>query len=145
MYLSNTVWQFLSWYSRVEEELLQAEDVRFTDYWRQLADRRDECAVLLTQVCSVKMCYIFIWLCLGLIDSVPTANGHWLRVLEMLGTLCVDDCHAGSIWWHIVFKLVCFKRVMTQLTMCEIHMFCSCWWFSFFYITSILINRLVQQ
>jgi len=55
MYLSNIVWQFLSWYSRVEEELLQAEDVRFTDYWRQLADRRDECSVLLTQVCSVKM------------------------------------------------------------------------------------------
>ncbi|GFG40674.1 hypothetical protein Cfor_06711 [Coptotermes formosanus] len=45
-----TTQQFLSWYSRVEEELLQAEDVRFTDYWRQLAERRDECADLLTQI-----------------------------------------------------------------------------------------------
>ena len=34
---------------------MQAEDVRFTDYWRQLAERRDECAILLTQVRSVKM------------------------------------------------------------------------------------------
>ena len=113
MYLWNFVWQFLSWYSRVEEELLQAEDVRFTDYWRQLADRRDECAVLLTQVCSVKMWYIYIWPSLGLIDSVPTANGHWLRILEMLGTLhvvtvmlaVVDGTlslswYVLNVWWH---------------------------------------------
>jgi hypothetical protein len=55
VYSSNIVWQFLSWYSHVGEELMQAEDVRFTDYWRQLAERRDECAILLTQVRSVKM------------------------------------------------------------------------------------------
>ncbi|XP_069704565.1 conserved oligomeric Golgi complex subunit 3 [Periplaneta americana] len=45
-----TTQQFLSWYSKVEDELLQADDVRFTDYWRQLADRRDECADLLSQI-----------------------------------------------------------------------------------------------
>ncbi|PSN56138.1 Conserved oligomeric Golgi complex subunit 3 [Blattella germanica] len=45
----DTTQQFLSWYSRVEEELLQAEDVQYTDYWRQLAERRDECAALLSQ------------------------------------------------------------------------------------------------
>ncbi|XP_021942547.1 conserved oligomeric Golgi complex subunit 3 isoform X2 [Zootermopsis nevadensis] len=45
-----TTQQFLSWYSHVEEELLQAEDVRFTDYWHQLAEQRDECAVLLSQI-----------------------------------------------------------------------------------------------
>jgi hypothetical protein len=55
VYSSNIIWQFLCWYSRVEEELLQAEDVQFMDYWRQLAERRDECAVLLTQVRSVQM------------------------------------------------------------------------------------------
>jgi len=31
MHLSNTIWQFFSWYSCFEE-LLQAEDVRFTEY-----------------------------------------------------------------------------------------------------------------
>jgi hypothetical protein len=55
MHLSNTIWQFLSWYSRVEEELLQAEDVRFTEYWRQLAERRDECALLLSQVSPMQL------------------------------------------------------------------------------------------
>lgn len=45
-----TTQQFLSWYSHVEEELLQAEDVQFMDYWRQLAERRDECGVLLSQI-----------------------------------------------------------------------------------------------
>jgi hypothetical protein len=55
MHLSNVIWQFLSWYSHVEEELLQAEDVRFTDYWRQLAEQRDECTVLLSQVSFLQL------------------------------------------------------------------------------------------
>jgi hypothetical protein len=61
----------------------------------------------------VKMLYIFIWLSLSLIDSVPTANGHWLRVLEMLGTLRVVTVmlavfdgtlslswYVWNVWWH---------------------------------------------
>jgi hypothetical protein len=55
IYSSNIIWQFLSWYSHVEEELLQAEDVQFMEYWRQLAERRDECGILLSQVSFMQL------------------------------------------------------------------------------------------
>ncbi|XP_049947756.1 conserved oligomeric Golgi complex subunit 3 [Schistocerca serialis cubense] len=45
-----TTRQFLSWYSDVEEELLHEEDVQYTQFMKQLTERKDECTVLLTQI-----------------------------------------------------------------------------------------------
>ncbi|XP_067011172.1 conserved oligomeric Golgi complex subunit 3 [Anabrus simplex] len=45
-----TTQQFLNWYSQVEEELLQEDDVQYTEYLKQLSERRDECASLLAQI-----------------------------------------------------------------------------------------------
>jgi hypothetical protein len=91
----------------------------------------------------VKMWYIFIGLSLGLIDSVITTNGHWLRVLEMLGTLRVETVilavfdgtlslswYVLNVWWH---NCQCMKSVCSLVDNS-----------AFFNVSSILINRLVQ-
>lgn len=53
----NILLQFLAWYSQVEEELQESEDVQYTLYVKQLADRRDECSSLLSQVVNNLLIY----------------------------------------------------------------------------------------
>uniref|UniRef100_A0A1B6C2I1 Conserved oligomeric Golgi complex subunit 3 n=1 Tax=Clastoptera arizonana TaxID=38151 RepID=A0A1B6C2I1_9HEMI len=42
--------QFLNWYSQLEDEWLEEDDLIYTSYLNQLTERRDECANLLSQV-----------------------------------------------------------------------------------------------
>ncbi|XP_046673137.1 conserved oligomeric Golgi complex subunit 3-like [Homalodisca vitripennis] len=42
--------QFLQWYSSLEKEWVEDEDLVYTNYCKQLAERKEECSQLLTQV-----------------------------------------------------------------------------------------------
>lgn len=42
--------QFLQWYSSLQDEWLEDEDSVYTNYSKQLSDRKDECSQLLSQV-----------------------------------------------------------------------------------------------
>ncbi|KAG8333758.1 Golgi transport complex subunit 3, partial [Homalodisca vitripennis] len=42
--------QFLQWYSGLEKEWVEDEDLVYTNYCKQLAERKEECSQLLTQV-----------------------------------------------------------------------------------------------
>ncbi|XP_046674789.1 conserved oligomeric Golgi complex subunit 3-like [Homalodisca vitripennis] len=42
--------QFLQWYSSLEKEWIEDEDLVYTNYCKQLAERKEECSQLLTQV-----------------------------------------------------------------------------------------------
>uniref|UniRef100_A0A1B6LLU1 Conserved oligomeric Golgi complex subunit 3 n=1 Tax=Graphocephala atropunctata TaxID=36148 RepID=A0A1B6LLU1_9HEMI len=42
--------QFLQWYSSLEKEWIEDEDLIYTNYCKQLAERKDECSQLLAQV-----------------------------------------------------------------------------------------------
>lgn len=44
--------QFLQWYSSLQDEWLKDEDSVYTNYSKQLSDRKDECSQLLSQVTS---------------------------------------------------------------------------------------------